>query len=128
MGTSGVLDTLRALELELQSPTTRGSKDRLNELLHGRFREIARAGAEYSRDQIIQLLLRAAAASEIRCQDFALEVVADGCVLLTYRSAGIGASGVVEGYAQRSSLWVLESSRWQLLFHQGTPTEAFELQ
>jgi len=127
MGTADLLDTLRALELELQSPKTRGSEARLNELLHGQFREIARSGAVYSRDDIIQVLLRDTAASEIRLQDFALEVIAEGCVLLTYRSAGVGSSGVVAAHAWRSSLWVFESGRWQLVFHQGTPTEAFDL-
>ncbi len=62
---------------------------------------------------------------EVHAQDFALRKLSDAVVLLTYRSAHIGPSGALERHTLRSSIWRLEASGWQIVFHQGTPTGAF---
>jgi hypothetical protein len=60
-------------------------------------------------------------------QDFEHEQLAAGLALLTYRSAHVKAGGAIERHTLRASLWELTEIGWQLRFHQGTPTEAFEV-
>jgi hypothetical protein len=59
-------------------------------------------------------------------RDFVLEPLAEGCALLTYRSASITADGTLERHTNRSSVWQLTPEGWKMLFHQGTPTTPFE--
>jgi len=119
-------DTLWALEVALHQPQVRSDAGRLSELLHPCFREFGRSGRVYSRDETFTELAADGQAHEISSQDFRLEMLTSELVLLTYRSAHVLASGVLERHALRSSLWQLTESGWQLRFHQGTPTEAFQ--
>jgi hypothetical protein len=45
--------------------------------------------------------------------------------LLTYKSAHVDANGELSRHTLRSSLWQKMESRWQMRFHQATPTDAF---
>ena len=51
--------------------------------------------------------------------------MAEGVALLTYKSAHVGRDGALERHALRSSLWQQTPQGWQMLFHQGTPIQAF---
>ncbi len=64
---------------------------------------------------------------KIWSQNYRLEQLTADLALLTYRSAYVTASGVVERHALRASLWQLTGAGWQMRFHQGTPTEAFSM-
>jgi hypothetical protein len=120
-----VLPILRALESGLQDPSVRRSRDRLSALLHPTFREFGRSGAVYSRAQVIERLLDEPIARTVHARDFAALELAPSLVLLTYRSCHVTADGRLEGHANRSSIWRREASGWQMVFHQGTPTEPF---
>jgi hypothetical protein len=122
-----LLQRIRALERELHEPATRGNRRRLEELLHPDFWEIGRSGAIYSRAQVLEALPSEERSTAIRAQQFSAWLLAEEIVLLTYKSAEMAADGAVGCYALRSSVWRLEASGWQILFHQGTVTEAFEL-
>jgi hypothetical protein len=121
-----VLDTLRALECELHDPSVRRSRERLSALLHPTFREFGRSGAVYSRAHVIEQLLNESIAFAVHAQDFAVLELAPSMVLLTYRSRHV-MHGHLEGHANRSSIWRREASGWQMVFHQGTPTEPLTL-
>ncbi|MBT9504439.1 MAG: DUF4440 domain-containing protein [Burkholderiaceae bacterium] len=119
------LTTLRALECELHQPCVPGSRQRLVELLHPEFQEFGRSGATYTLADLLEHLPAESDPVEVHAQDFAVRKLSDAVVLLTYRSAHVNLSGALERHTLRSSIWLLEASGWQMVFHQGTPTEAF---
>lgn len=124
-----LLQTLRALECELHGPQARGDAARLARLLHPEFREFGRSGRSYTYEDIVPRLLAEPAAGPqvvaVHAQDFALSPLAEDLALLTYRSAHRGAAGALERHTNRSSIWRRGPAGWQMLFHQGTPTDAF---
>ncbi len=121
-----LLETLKALELSLHDPEVRRSEAQLGALLHPAFREFGRSGAEYRREAIIAQLLDQGGQPNIWAQDFALEVLSEDLALLIYRSAQVGEDGSLHRHTNRSSLWQCTARGWQMRFHQGTPTPAFE--
>jgi hypothetical protein len=123
-----LLGKLRALEVALNQPVIRGDPVRLKELLHPRFHEFGRSGREYSRDDVIAGLVGQPEEGGTLSQDYRIEQLSERLALLTYRSAHFTANGALERYSLRASLWELTAAGWQLRFHQGTPTEAFEAQ
>jgi ribonuclease HI len=105
---------VESLERELSGPDVRGDIGRTGVLLHPDFMEIGSSGRVWTRDAMMMAL------EEDPGQHNELEIlsadrIGTGAVLLTYRS--YSRSGTV----LRSSLWVLDGSRWRLRFHQGTP-------
>lgn len=125
MSPESVLLTLQALERELQQLETRGSRERLTQLLHTQFLEFGRSGAVYTQAQVIEQLLANPTPAKVHMQGFAMIELAPSVVLLTYQSAQIAFSGSLERHTNRSSIWRLEASGWQIVFHQRTPTEPF---
>ena len=123
----GFLQTINALEQELHEAAARRNPTRLDELLHPDFWEIGQSGTIYTRSQILEALPNEERSAAIHAQEFRGRLLADGIVLLTYKSAELAADGSVGRFALRSSVWTLETSEWRLLFHQGTPTAAFAL-
>ncbi len=125
-----LLALLRGLELRLQQPEQRRDPAVLAALLHPEFAEIGRSGRAYERAQMLELLLSAdsgiAPDEAIVAEAFTLSELAEGVALLRYRSARRGADARLQRHTQRSSLWLLTPQGWQLRFHQGTATEAWD--
>jgi hypothetical protein len=127
-----LLATLRELECELHDPKCRRDRACLERLLVPDFREFGRSGSAYVRDDYVRddrlANLSAAASSEtkIHAQDFAVHPLSDAIALLTYRSANVTPSGELTRHTNRASIWRRGSSGWQMVFHQGTPTEHFD--
>lgn len=121
-----LLAQLRDLEVALHQPATRRDRAMLERLLHPGFREFGRSGRSYVRADMLAKLSAEQEAAAVWSQGFEIELVGDDAALLTYRSAHVAASGRLERHSNRSSLWVRAGSAWQMLFHQGTPTEAFQ--
>lgn len=119
-----LLAELHALEVELHSLAARTSAHRLRDLLHPEFREFGRSGKAYSLSEVEAALQAETEVLPIHAQDFAIRELSEGVALLTYKSADCQA-GKLQRHTLRSSLWKLGPSGWQMLFHQGTPTEAF---
>jgi len=126
MANKSILSTLQALECELHEPRVRGDRERLIELLHPDFHEFGRSGAVYTRADIVERLTAESEPARLHAQDFVVRELAASVFLLTYRSATIAASGVLARHTNRSSVWRLGSAGWQVVFHQGTPTDAFD--
>lgn len=127
MSAEPLLSVLRALECELHQPKARRNQKRLDELLDPGFREFGRSGAAYERADIFELLSNEIPPAKVHAQGFTAFELAPSVVLLTYQSAHVSHAGSVERHTNRSSIWRFNDSRWQMVFHQGTPCEAFEL-
>lgn len=125
---SKLLDPLIALERLLHQPAVRADAAAVARLLHPQFREFGRSGRSYSRAAMLELLAAedpADTSIEVVSQDFALQMLGDNAALLTYRSAHRSPDGHLSRPSWRSSIWRLEALGWQMIFHQGTATEAF---
>ncbi len=122
-----LLSILRELECELHQPECRRNRERLMQLLAPDFREFGRSGASYTRDHILTKLPSDPEVLKIHAQDFAVQALSDSIALLTYRSAHTGQSGELYRHTNRSSIWRFASTGWQMVFHQGTPTDPFEV-
>jgi hypothetical protein len=118
-----LLETLRQLEVAMHQREAR--VDTAEQLLHPRFREIGRSGRMYTKAEIIASFANESQTQLVWSQDFQVEPLSDGLSLLTYKSAHINGEGELERHAYRSSIWRFTASGWQMLFHQGTPTDAF---
>lgn len=125
---SAELDALLVrLERELHDPSVRCNRSRLAVLLHPEFVEFGRSGRSYTFSQIVEHLEASAPVSPaIHAQDFKVCLLRDEVALVTYKSAHVDAEGKLERHALRSSLWLRTAGVWQVVFHQGTPTGAFE--
>lgn len=121
-----LLFTLRELECELHQPKCRGDRERLEQLLAPDFREFGRSGATYTRHDTLVMLPSETQVPQIHAQDFVVKQLSDSIALLTYRSAHVNPSGDLFRHTNRSSIWRLNSSGWQMVFHQGTPTCPFD--
>lgn len=121
-----LLSTLRKLECELHQPECRKNRDRLAQLLAPDFKEFGRSGASYTRDYELMALPTDPEPPQIHAQDFAVNPLSDSIALLTYRDAHISPSGELFRHTNRSSIWRLSPSGWQMVFHQGTPTAPFD--
>lgn len=117
------LHLIRGLEEKLSKQSVRGSSEVVRSLLADSFVEFGRSGGISEKEEVVRSL--AAESSEGRemltARDFVLRPLADDVVLLTYRSFRL-VEGKEDRHTLRSSIWKFISGRWQMVFHQGTPT------
>jgi ribonuclease HI len=106
-----VLAEVIALELRLLQPDTRADRRALECLLHPDFREIGASGRLWDRNATIAALAAEPGERHVAHAVEAHRIAADA-VLVTYATES----------SRRSSLWVRDDDRWQVRFHQGTPT------
>lgn len=114
--------TLKRLERRLQLPSVRTSREQLDLLLAGEFMEFGSSGAVYNKRQVIAELLANPENKLPRyatMQNTKVNWLADDLALMTYRSTKTNARTV---RANRCSIWKRIGGRWQMIFHQGTPT------
>jgi hypothetical protein len=125
MSELSLVQVLEARERELHDHATRASGERLAQILHPEFAEFGRTGNIFTRALVIAQLPNDTRLLLVHAQDFAAKVIAPDVALLTYRSAHLKDDGTLERHTLRSSVWRFEDGRWQMFFHQGTPTPAF---
>ena len=116
-----MLAELRQLEAELHHPGVPCSRERLEQLLHPAFHEVGRSGRPYSRATVIEYLAAQTSSPRVEPEKHAVHLLAEGCALLTYRSALRCPDGSLADAAFRSSVWLRMPQGWQLFYHQGTP-------
>jgi hypothetical protein len=121
MAMSTLLNELRQLEAEFHHHGRSSSRERLEQLLHPDFHEIGRSGRPYDRRTVLDFLGSNPALPPVRAGNHAVQLLAEGCALLTYRSEQPSADGSGVDTALRSSLWLRTPQGWQVVFHQGTP-------
>ncbi|RZV01728.1 UNVERIFIED_ORG: hypothetical protein EOZ59_1687 [Serratia quinivorans] len=121
-----LLALIQSLEVKLHQPATRNSITSVSELLHDEFEEIGRSGNYYDKQQTLAALQIERGQASIYSEGFKLAIIAEGAVLLTYRSFHRSDDGGVTRCTLRSSIWLLSAKdngdQWQMRFHQGTPT------
>jgi GNAT superfamily N-acetyltransferase len=116
-GPEGVL--LRYLEEQLLKPEVRTSPDRVGYLLADDFIEFGSSGRIFDKRQIIEALQQEAdSARRVSVADFMVRQLASDAMLVTYRATSEDRGGS----RLRSSFWKLIDGRWQMIFHQGTPS------
>ncbi len=109
---------LRTLEERLAMPAASESRASLAALLAAEFREFGSSGRIYDLANTLEALV-AGNRPALKFEDFSVQPVSGGAVLVTYVSRSVSGPGW-KPPALRSSLWVRRSDRWQLVFHQGT--------
>ena len=115
---------LRQLEEELLKPEVRKSADRVARLLADDFIEFGSSGHAFDKAQIIEALQKETPdpAVRIRLTEFAARRLAPEVVLVTYRTVRQGGLDAAPASRLRSSIWKVIDGRWQMVFHQGTPS------
>ena len=101
------------LERMLLDPEVRHSRVAVELLLHPHFKEYGSSGRVYDRETMIRMMNREAS-GEITIRDFEVRMLSADVALVTYRSVG------QDQEARRSSVWLKDDGRWQVIFHQGT--------
>jgi hypothetical protein len=111
---AGWREELLELERRLLDPEVRHSLVSVDRLLHPEFIEFGSGGRVYNKEMMVSIMIREEPAA-VMIRDFSVRELADGVALVTYRTIG------TEGKeARRSSVWIRQLSRWQVIFHQGT--------
>lgn len=114
-------EQLRLLEERLLEPEVRRSVKELEILLADNFVEFGSSGRMYNKQQVIDGLMIPSTA-QMTIMDFEVKLLAPGVALATYRVIKLNNQGEETNYSLRSSIWKLHEGRWQMVFHQGTPS------
>jgi hypothetical protein len=111
---TGWRDELLELERRLLDPEVRHSFVSVDRLLHPEFTEFGSGGRVYNKEMMVSIMTREEPAP-VMIRDFTVRELAEGVALVTYRT--VGSEGKE---ARRSSVWIRQLARWQIIFHQGT--------
>ena len=122
-----LLVSLKGAEKALHEPHTRRDRSKVDALLHEPFLEFGRSGRCWDRAEMLEYLATDRSDSRVVSQDFAVTQLGPTVALLTYRSARVDDTGTASKFTRRSSVWLQTHDGWKLRFHQGTPTEPFEI-
>ncbi len=117
---------IRALEERLANPAPETSREAFAPIFADGFREFGSSGRVFDEDMVLTALdgvTRKGSRGPITLEGFRVERVATNVVLATYL-ARVPAGPGWKPPSLRSSLWCKRDGRWQILFHQGTPTPA----
>jgi hypothetical protein len=109
---------IRELEESLLEPSLRKS-GRVADLLADGFVEIGSSGQTFTKEQAMAFL-GAESTTRYTAADLKVQLLAPDVVLATYRACRHAEPPV---FTLRSSIWVQREGQWQILFHQGTPSE-----
>ena len=120
-----VATLLRSLEEELLKPEVRHSPDRVGNLLSDDFIEFGSSGRVFNKQQVIEALEQEGPPDptiRLSLVDFIARKLASDVILVTYRTILEGGPGNMQESRIRSSIWKFIEGRWQMVFHQGTPS------
>jgi ribonuclease HI len=108
---NSIFSIIKELEQKLHRIEVRKDLNQLKNLLHDSFKEIGSSGTLYTKEDILSRL-PGESPRELSSSDFSGRDLSDNLYQLIYKTEG----------TLRSSLWILEGNKWQLIFHQGTRT------
>ena len=113
---------LISLELKLHTRKARSSRETLDKLIADDFREIGASGAYFGKQSVLD---RLPSEDEIKIEanEFEYRRFSASIAHLTYKSRLLSPIGVLARTSYRTSIWKLNDSKWQMIFHQGTVTE-----
>ncbi|MFT5234999.1 MAG: hypothetical protein ACI90A_000361 [Shewanella sp.] len=121
---TGLKQQLIELELYLLKSEVRTSAKELTALIHDDFLEFGGSGIRFGKEEVL-IRLPQVKCPEFSATNFELRMLAPDLAQLLYRATILKPNEFITRYSLRSSLWKEEDGRWQLIFHQGTPCEAF---
>ena len=116
--------TIIELELALLTPEVRTSVSALQQLIHDEFVEIGTTGVSFGKAEVL-LHLPQQKAPTFNIFDINYRLLSHDLAQLTYRASFKPVNELGKRYSLRTSLWKFEGERWQMIYHQGTPCEAF---
>jgi hypothetical protein len=120
---SDITASLRQLEECLLDPGVRKDSAQLDSLLGDDFREFGSSGRIFNKADIIaHLQNKPANAPVLSLSNFATQILAPNVALATYLSTHTNQATGETSSAMRSSIWIRRDHKWQIHFHQGTPT------
>jgi hypothetical protein len=119
MENSSLKEHLYSLEERLLQPDVRKSVEELEILLADDFIEFGSSGRVFNKQQVIERLPNESTI-QMTLMDFEVKLLAPDVALTTYRVL----KHKDMKYSLRSSIWKLKEGKWQMVFHQGTPTVA----
>ncbi len=121
-----LFDQLRELEIQLHQYEIRTDPARLKHLLHPDFKETGYSGKTYNFAAITaNLLTEQPPTHKVWSQGYEFMQHAENTVQLIYKSAQLDTEGNLNRHAIRTSIWVKHAVDWQIIYHQGTPTDPF---
>lgn len=118
------LELFRDLETRLHRKAVRNSAEQVSELIADEFIEFGSSGSIYNKTSTIESLKEEAVDLEITVEDFAAQNLADGVVLVTYRTSKLDSDTMTKFSSLRSSIWKNINGKWQMFFHQGTKIQS----
>ena len=118
---SSFKEQLYQLELRLLQPEVRKSTDDIAMLLTDDFVEFGSSGRIFYKQQVVEGLAHTPSV-RMTLQNFHAKTLAPDVVLTTFRVVKHNESGGERMHSLRSSIWMFIDGRWQMVFHQGTPT------
>ena len=95
------------------------SSSDLDDLIADDFLEFGASGKQFNKKQVISFLLNDKPAKK-SISKAKVKPLSKNHYLLTYKY--LRSANGVKIYSFRSSIWKLERKKWQIIFHQGTPT------
>ena len=113
---------LRKLEELMTKPEIRRSSEELAQLLADDFREFGGSGRVFDKGQIIDALQNQPAL-QLWLDEFQVQCLAPDVALVTYRGSCKYPDSDKVSRSLRSSVWRNRNGRWEVLFHQGTPSD-----
>lgn len=114
MSAREVRDELLRLESALASRDPAGVEGGLMSLIADDFVEFGQSGRVWTAESIREAF-DVPPGEPAAIEGFEVAELADGVVLVTYQTTG-------QPPVDRSSIWVRRDGRWQVRFHQGTPS------
>jgi hypothetical protein len=112
---------LRKLEESMAKPEIRRSPEELARLLADDFREFGGSGRVFDKGQIIDALKNQPPV-QLWLDEFQVKCLAPDVALVTYRGNCRFPESDKVTHSLRSSIWRNRDGRWEVVFHQGTPS------
>lgn len=114
-------DILYQLELSLVNQDNRYSIDKLNELLADDFIEYGSSGSIYNKEITISSLIGAPSPT-YEIYDFEVISLSETFAQTRFKTNRTNLDGT-KLISLRSSIWKKTDGKWQMYFHQGTPSK-----
>ena len=112
---------IRRLEERLLTPEVQAAPEELARLLADDFLEFGSSGRVFDRQQVIAML-PLQPKEQFALTEFQVRLLAPTIALAMYRVARPEEQHEAPHGSLRSSIWRCTAGRWQMVFHQGTPT------
>src|SRR3954464_3018700 len=112
---------LRDLEESMTKPDIRHSPEELGRLLADDFREFGGSGRVFNKGQIIEAMQNQPS-FDLWLDEFEVQRLSPDAALVTYRGHYRLPESEKVSHSLRSSIWRNQNGRWEVVFHQGTPS------